>query len=174
MFFPKNKVQFSGTLFPVNFFNISTLHKGGGARPSAPRRGAPLRPEGAHPEGAYPQKTRVYNKNAKKNKKNVHFSFVFWLFSKFRPGPGGSILIQSLVFLSRFTVKKKFFLEAVNQLNKTSDCIKIDSPGPGQSFEKNQKSRKNDPKVIPRWPQNDPKMTSKWLQSDPNMIPTWP
>ena len=34
-------MQFSGTLFPVNFFNISTLPKGGGARPSAPRRGAP-------------------------------------------------------------------------------------------------------------------------------------
>ena len=43
IFFQKNKVQFSGTLFPVNFFNISTLEKGGGARPSAPRRGAPSR-----------------------------------------------------------------------------------------------------------------------------------
>ena len=42
-FSPENKVQFSGTLFPVNFFNISTLEKGGGARPSAPRRGAPGR-----------------------------------------------------------------------------------------------------------------------------------
>ena len=42
-FFQKNKVQFSGTRFPVNFFNISTLEKGGGARPSAPRRGAPSR-----------------------------------------------------------------------------------------------------------------------------------
>ena len=40
-FFQKNKVHFSRTLFPVNFFNISTLEKGGGARPSAPRRGAP-------------------------------------------------------------------------------------------------------------------------------------
>ena len=40
-FFQKNKVHFSRTLFPVNFFNISTLPKGGGARPSAPRRGAP-------------------------------------------------------------------------------------------------------------------------------------
>ena len=33
MFILKNKVQLSGTLFPVNFFNISTLHTGGGRAP---------------------------------------------------------------------------------------------------------------------------------------------
>ena len=38
--------------------------------------------------------------------------------------------------------KKSFFLEAVNQLKKTSDCIKIDPPGPGQNLEKVKKSRK--------------------------------
>ena len=37
----------------------------------------------------------------------THFFRLFWLFFRFRPGPGGSILIQSLVFLSRFTVRKK-------------------------------------------------------------------
>ena len=35
---------------------------------------------------------------------------LFFDFSKFRPGPGGSILIQSLVFLSWFTASKKNFL----------------------------------------------------------------
>ena len=34
--------------------------------------------------------------------KNIEslFSDIFWIFFKFRPGPGGSILIQSLVFLN--------------------------------------------------------------------------
>ena len=38
--------------------------------------------------------------------------------------------------------RKKNFLEAVNQLKKTSDCIKIDPPGPEQNLEK--KSQKNE------------------------------
>ena len=33
-------------------------------------------------------------------------------------------------------IEKIVFLEAVNQLKKTSDCIKIDPPGPGQNLEK--------------------------------------
>ena len=32
-----------------------------------------------------------------------------------------------------------FLLEAVYQLKKTSDCIQIDPPGPGQNLEKNLK-----------------------------------
>ena len=39
-------------------------------------------------------------------------------------------------------VKQKGFLEAVNQLKKTSDCINIDPPGPGQNLEKGQKNQK--------------------------------
>ena len=39
-----------------------------------------------------------------------------------------------------------FFLEAVNQLKNTTDCIKIDPPGPGQNLEKKSKKSKNDPK----------------------------
>ena len=34
---------------------------------------------------------------------------------------------------------KKDFLEAVNQLKNTSDCIKNDPTGPGQNLEKNKK-----------------------------------
>ena len=34
---------------------------------------------------------------------------------------------------------KRTFLEAVNQLKKTSDCIKIDPPGPGRNLKKNSK-----------------------------------
>ena len=40
-----------------------------------------------------------------------------------------------------------FFLEAVNRLKKTSDCIKIDPPGPGRNLKKSQKNiEKGDPK----------------------------
>ena len=39
--------------------------------------------------------------------------------------------------------KTKFFLEAVNQLKNTSDCIKIDPPGPERNLEQRQKSQKN-------------------------------
>ena len=45
-----------------------------------------------------------------------------------------------------FSKSRKFavFLRgAVNQLKKTSDCIKIDPPGPGQNLKKGQKSRKH-------------------------------
>ena len=34
-------------------------------------------------------------------------------------------------------MKKYNFLEAVNQLKKTSDCIQIHPPGPGQNLKKN-------------------------------------
>ena len=44
---------------------------------------------------------------------------------------------------NKILVKKKFFGGTVNQLKKTSDCIKIDPPGPGRSLEKNQKKSKN-------------------------------
>ena len=43
---------------------------------------------------------------------------------------------QKYLFEKNFEKKKKCFLEAVNQLKKTSDCIKIDPPGPGQNLEK--------------------------------------
>ena len=33
-------------------------------------------------------------------------------------------------------MKKYNFLEAVNQLKKTSDCIQIHPPGPGQNLKK--------------------------------------
>ena len=35
---------------------------------------------------------------------------------------------------------KSVFFEAVNQLKKTSDCIKIDPPGPGRNLEKKPKN----------------------------------
>ena len=40
--------------------------------------------------------------------------------------------------ISEKNVEKKI-LEAVNQRKKTSDCIKIDPPGPGRNFKKTQK-----------------------------------
>ena len=39
-------------------------------------------------------------------------------------------------------------LEAVNQLQKTSDCIKIDPPGPGQNLKKSQKKSKKGSKIL--------------------------
>ena len=47
-------------------------------------------------------------------------------------------------------LKNMIFLEAVNQLKKTSDCIKIDPPGPGQNLKKSKKRRKkkNDPDFL--------------------------
>ena len=53
--------------------------------------------------------------------------------------------ISKKMFFRKNVGKNKFFLEAVNQLKKTSDCIKNDPPGPGQNLEKSQKSWKNDP-----------------------------
>ena len=42
----------------------------------------------------------------------------------------------------------RFFFRTVNQLKKTSDCIKIDPPGPGQHFEKVKKVLKKKKKKI--------------------------
>ena len=50
-------------------------------------------------------------------------------------------------FEKKFLVEKKFFL-TVNQLKKTSDCIKIDPPGPGRSLEKSQKKSKKGSKIL--------------------------
>ena len=43
---------------------------------------------------------------------------------------------------SRKFDEKQVFCWTVNRLKKTSDCIKIDPPGPGRNFGKNQKSHK--------------------------------
>ena len=61
-----------------------------------------------------------------------------------RPGHGVHGKVQKKMFWKiKFWSKKKFFFFwTVNQLKKTSDCIKIDPPGPGQNLEKNQKSQK--------------------------------
>ena len=69
----------------MNFFNISALHTGGGARPSAPRRACP---EGACPKGMperacpkkYP-KTRVFR--AKTRKKDQKIGSFFDFFRRF-------------------------------------------------------------------------------------------
>ena len=42
---------------------------------------------------------------------------------------------------------RHFFL-TIYQLKNTSDCIKIDPPGPGQNLEKGQKSRKKSSKIL--------------------------
>ena len=48
---------------------------------------------------------------------------------------------------SRISVEKKFFFRTVNRLKNTSDCIKIDPPGPGRNLKKSQKKvEKNRPK----------------------------
>ena len=73
-------MQFSGTLFPENFFNISTLDQGGGARPSAPRRGAP----GGAPWRGIPSKNNCFCiKNTKKYKKNWLFFSTFFDYQNF-------------------------------------------------------------------------------------------
>ena len=60
---------------------------------------------------------------------------------------GGWKLMESQknVLGNKILVEKKAFLEAVNQLKKTSDCIKTDPPGPGRNLEKSQKKTK-------KWP----------------------
>ena len=56
---------------------------------------------------------------------------IFWF-------PGHFELFRKIQILD----EKKFFGGTVNQLKKTSDCIKSDPPGPGQNLEKSQKSQK--------------------------------
>ena len=43
---------------------------------------------------------------------------------------------------------KKCFLEAIYQLKNTSDCIKIDPPGPGRNLKKSQKKSKKVSKIL--------------------------
>ena len=45
-------------------------------------------------------------------------------------------------------IQKNSFFRTVNQLKKTSDCIKIDPPGPGQNLEKSQKSWKKSSQIL--------------------------
>ena len=83
-FFPqKIKYSFQGHFFPLNFFNISALHTGGGARPSAPRRGAPRRacPKG-HAQKNTPKHVFLEQKHEKK-KCIVFFDFFFDVFEIF-------------------------------------------------------------------------------------------
>ena len=47
-----------------------------------------------------------------------------------------------------FGSKKKFFFRTVNQLKSTSDCIKIDPPGPGRNLKKSQKKSKKVSKIL--------------------------
>ena len=48
---------------------------------------------------------------------------------------------------NKIWVEKQVFFLTVNQLKKTSDCIKIDPPGPGRNLKKSQKNiEKGDPK----------------------------
>ena len=100
-------MQFSGTLFPVNFFNISTLPKGGGARPSAPRRGAP----GDAPaektcflliKNLYGKKKNQTQKISKKGPKFwTKFWSLFWIF-----------LGLGFFFAIRFFISKKHVFSA--------------------------------------------------------------
>ena len=73
-------MHFSRTLFPVNFFNISTLEKGGGARPSAPRRGAPSRKNlfFAYKKSGWQKKPKP-PKNQKKSSKSLETFFHVFL-----------------------------------------------------------------------------------------------
>ena len=53
------------------------------------------------------------------------------------------IYFEKIIF-GKKSKKLDIFL-TIYQLKNTSDCIKIDSPGPGQNLEKVAKSEKNDP-----------------------------
>ena len=59
----------------------------------------------------------------------------------------------------KFSVEKKLFFLTVNQLKNTSDCIKIDPPGPGQNLKKSQKSQNFGSKF---WTQKSRKNRSKF------------
>ena len=66
-----------------------------------------------------------------------------------RPGQGVHGKVQKKMFWKiKFWSKKKFFFWTVNQLKKTSDCIKIDPPGPGQNLEKKSKKLKKEVKIL--------------------------
>ena len=49
---------------------------------------------------------------------------------------------QQVFWKIKFWSKKSFFFGTVNRLKNTSDCIKIDPPGPGRNLKK--KSKKNE------------------------------
>ena len=55
---------------------------------------------------------------------------------------------QKYILDQKVLVQQKFFLEAVNRLKKTSDCIKIDPPGPGQNLKKKKKGKKKETKLF--------------------------
>ena len=57
----------------------------------------------------------------------------------------GKVKNKYISWIIKLWSKQKFLLDAINQLKNTSDCIKIDPPGPGRNLKKSQKSRKNGP-----------------------------
>ena len=106
----------------MNFFNVSALQKGGGARPSAPRRGAPSK------KSKKSSKKWVQNFGALKKKKSVFMSktraftskilqnvgSLFWLFWVFFQIPSRTWGINfdtiACVFELVDGLKKMFFL----------------------------------------------------------------
>ena len=58
----------------------------------------------------------------------------------------------------KFSVETKVFFRTVNRLKNTSDCIKIDPPGPGQNLEKSQKTSKKESKIL------DSKKSKKYVK----------
>ena len=65
--------------------------------------------------------------------------------------------------------KKSFFFWTVNRLKKTSDCIKIDPPGPGRNLKKSQKSLKNDSKQFEFFRDFSPKTRVFTIKTRKNM-----
>ena len=48
---------------------------------------------------------------------------------------------QQVFWKIKFWSKKSYFLGTVNRLKNTSDCIKIDLPGPGRNLKKNKNEK---------------------------------
>ena len=117
VFFPKNKVLFSGTLFPENCFNISALHTGGGARPGAPLRGAPRRGMPSK-KSKKSSKFWVQNQGLKKNWSRIYTfgrsaSAILAIYNQIFFSRGSSALIfrdlSFLIWFNGFCQKKSVF-----------------------------------------------------------------
>ena len=121
LFFPKEtlSIVFRDTFSCELFQYFHSTHGKGGPGPARPRRGRAREAENKQNWDYFLQETYVFTAKTEKTKKGYFFN-VFRLFDffKFRPGPGGSILIQSLVFLSWFTASKNSFFQHFSKNEK--------------------------------------------------------
>ena len=95
----------------MNFFNISTLEKGGGARPSAPRRGAPSRKNlfFAYKKSGWQKKPKPPKIQKNRPKFWTLFSTFFDFFSDFVPDLGDQFWYNRLCFWAGLRSEKKTF-----------------------------------------------------------------